>query len=128
MTFQYSIKTLKEAGNSMQELSNSWDGRQWHNCPCNHHIKSYSIHWVFSHNTLSKVPPFDSFGIVSYLTSIAAMAVSCTISKIHQLIGQKSPNFITLPLVFGTPDKGEAIGVKQRPPLTKNLNDGAIRW
>jgi len=53
------------------------------------------------------VPPFDSLGMVSYLTSIVTMVVSRIVSKIHQLIGQKSPNFLTLALVFGTP-----LGVK----------------
>jgi len=54
------------------------------------------------------VPPFDSLGMVSYSTSIATMAVSCTVSEIHQLIGQKSPNFRTT-LVFGAPVRGEAV-------------------
>jgi len=41
------------------------------------------------------VPPFDSLDMVSYSTSIATTAVSRTVSEIHQLIGQKSPNFLT---------------------------------
>jgi len=52
------------------------------------------------------VPPFNSLDVVSYLTSIATMAVSCTVSEIHQLIGQKSPNFLT-PLYSAPP-----LGVK----------------
>ena len=39
--------------------------------------------------------PFGKFGMVSYSTSIATMAISRTISEIHQLIGQKVPNFLT---------------------------------
>jgi len=31
-------------------------------------------------------------------------------------------------LVFGAPVRSEAVGVKQQPSVTKNLNDGAIRW
>jgi len=65
------------------------------------------------------VPPFDSLGMVYYSTSIATMAVSCSISKIHQLIRQKLPNFLT-PLVFGAPIRGEAVGVEQRPSVMKN--------
>jgi len=38
------------------------------------------------------MPPFDSLGMVSYSTSIATMDVSRTVSEIHRLIGQKSPN------------------------------------
>jgi len=41
------------------------------------------------------VPPFNSLGMVSYLTSVATIAISCTVSKIHQLSGQKSLNFLT---------------------------------
>ena len=54
--------------------------------------------------------PFGSSSMVSYSTSIATMAVSHTVSKIHQLIGQKLPNFLTH-LVFGAPVRGEAVGV-----------------
>jgi len=43
--------------------------------------------------------------MVSYLTSIATMAVSRTISKIHHLIGQKSPNFFT-PTCIWCPNYG----------------------
>jgi len=52
------------------------------------------------------VPPFDGFGVVFYSTSIATMTVSRTVSEIHRLIGQKSPNFLTS-LVFGA-----SLGVK----------------
>ena len=50
----------------------------------------------------SKVPPFDSFGMVSYSTSIATTAVSRTISEIHQLSGQKLSKFLT-PLYSAPP-------------------------
>jgi len=64
------------------------------------------------------VPPFGRSGMVSYSTSIATMAVS-HVSKVHLLIGQKLPNFLT-PFVFGASVRGEAVGVKQRPLVTKN--------
>jgi len=32
------------------------------------------------------------------------------------------------PLVFGAPVRGEAVGVKQRPSVTKKRDDGVIRW
>ena len=71
------------------------------------------------------MPPFYSLGMVSYLISIATMAVSQTISKIHQLIGKKSP---INPPVSGAPVRGEAVGVKQRPSMIKirmmELSDG----
>jgi len=35
------------------------------------------------------VPPFDSLDTVSYLTSIATMAVSCTVSEIHRSHGRQ---------------------------------------
>jgi len=57
--------------------------------------------------------------MVSYLTSIATMALSHTVSEIHQLTGQKLPNFLTLPL-YSAPVRGETVGVKQRPLVTKN--------
>jgi len=56
------------------------------------------------------VPPFGSSVIVSSSISVATMAISRTVSEIHQLIGQKSPIFLTT-LVFGTPIRGEAVGV-----------------
>ena len=59
--------------------------------------------------------PFGSSGTVSYLTSIATMAVSHTI----RLIGQKLSNFLIRP-VFGAPVRGEAIRVKQQPSVMKN--------
>jgi len=65
------------------------------------------------------VPPFDSLDMVSHSTYIATMAVSRTASEIHQLIGQKSPNFLTS-LVFGVPVRGEAVGIRQRPSVMKN--------
>jgi len=65
------------------------------------------------------VPPFDSLGMVSYSTSIATMTVSHTVAKVHQLIGKKITQF-SHPLVSGTPVRGEAIGVKQRPSVMKN--------
>jgi len=49
----------------------------------------------WGHSRSSKLP-FDSLGMASYSTSIATMAVSRTVSEIHQLIGQKLPNFVTL--------------------------------
>jgi len=57
--------------------------------------------------------------MVSYPTSIATTAVhvSRTVSEIHQLIGQNRPILSTL--VFGAPVRGEAVGVKQRPSVTK---------
>jgi len=71
------------------------------------------------------VPPFDSLGMVSYLTFIATVAVS------HHLrdtltYWSKIAQFLTH-LVFGAPVRGEAVGVKQRPSVMKNWNDGAIR-
>ena len=66
------------------------------------------------------MPPFDTLGMVSYSTSLATMAVSHTVAEIHQLIGQESPNFFTLLLVFGAPVRGESVEVKQRPSVTKN--------
>ena len=73
------------------------------------------------------MPPFNSLGMVSYSTSIATMAISRIVSEIHELIGQKMLNFLTPPPVFGAPVRGEAVGVKQQPSVTKNWNDGAIR-
>jgi len=72
------------------------------------------------------VPPFDSLGMVSYSTPIATMAVSRTVSEMHRLIGKKIVQF-SHPLVFGASVRGEAVGVEQRPSVTKNLNDEAIR-
>jgi len=40
--------------------------------------------------------------MVSYLTSIATMAVSLAVSEVQRLIGRKSRNF-THPLLLGTP-------------------------
>jgi len=40
---------------------------------------------------------------------------------------KNSPIFFT-PLVFSAPITDEAVGVKQQPSVTKNENDGAIRW
>jgi len=62
------------------------------------------------------------------MTFIATMAASRTVSETHRLIGQKSPNFITSLLAFGAPVRGEAVKVKQRTAVTKNENNGAIRW
>ena len=67
------------------------------------------------------MPPFDSLGVVSYSTSIANYlnyGGSRTVSEIHQLIGQKSPNFLT-PFIR-RPIRGEAVGVKQQLSVTKN--------
>jgi len=49
------------------------------------------------------------------------MAVARTVSEIHQLIGQKSPNFLPPVGLFGAPVMGDAVGVKQRPSVTKKL-------
>jgi len=54
------------------------------------------------------------------------MAVSHTLSKIYQLIAQKIVKF-SHP-VLGISVRGEVIGVKQRPSVTKNrMIDGAMR-
>jgi len=45
------------------------------------------------HSRSSKVPPFNSMGMVSYSTSIATMAVSRTVSEIRLLTGQNRPVF-----------------------------------
>ena len=47
--------------------------------------------------------------MVSSSTSVATKAVSRTVSEINQLIGQKSPNFITP--FYSVPPLGEAVGV-----------------
>jgi len=73
--------------------------------------------WGRGQSRSSEVAPFSSSGMTSYLTSIATMAVSCTISEIHQLVGQNHPIFS--PPIFGTPIRGEAVRVKQRPLVTK---------
>jgi len=57
---------------------------------------------VGGHSRSSKMPPFDSMGMVFCSTYIATMAVSRTVSEIHRLVGRKSPNFLTT-LVFGAP-------------------------
>jgi len=76
--------------------------------PTRRHVASRSMHclrdiclwnignWGCSHSRSSKVLPFDSLSMVSYSASIATMAVSRTVSEIHRLICQKSPNFLTL--------------------------------
>ena len=49
------------------------------------------------HSRSSEVAPFGSSDMVSYSTSIATtatMVISCTVSKIHRLIGQKSHCFL----------------------------------
>jgi len=71
------------------------------------------------HSRSSKMPLFDSLGMLSYSSFIATMAVSRTVSEIHRL-GQNSPiNFLTL-LVFSSPVRGEAVGVELWPSVTKN--------
>ena len=61
----------------------------------------------WGHSRSSKVPPFGRSGMAFYSTSIATMAVSRTVSEIHQLTGQKSPIFS--PLTFGASVKSEAV-------------------
>jgi len=56
------------------------------------------------------------------------MAASLTVSEIHQLIDKNLHNFLTPPLYSVPSLGGEAVIVKQRPSVTKNYNDGAIRW
>jgi len=57
--------------------------------------------------TLTAIPkPFNGLGMASYLTSIATLAVSHTISEIHRFIGQTLSNFFT-PLYLAPP-----LGVK----------------
>jgi len=62
--------------------------------------------------SLKDIESATSLGMVFYSTSIATMAVSHTVSEIHQLIGQKCPIF-SPPPVFGAPVRGEAVGVNQ---------------
>jgi len=45
--------------------------------------------WGWGHSRSSKVRPFDSLGMISYSTSTATMAVSCTVSEIHQTYWSK---------------------------------------
>ena len=67
-----------------------------------------------------KVPPFDSFGMVSYSTSIATMAI---VAEVHRLIGQKLPSrAYSHPPLYLAPLLGvkHAVGVEQRRSVTKN--------
>ena len=74
---------------------------RWQTCmtSCLQDIHLQTIGWLWNwgwgHSRSSKVPSFGSSGIVSYLTSIATVAVSCAVSEIHWLIGQKSSIFLT---------------------------------
>jgi len=43
--------------------------------------------WVRGHSSSLKLVPFESLGMVSYLPSIVAMALTCIISEIKQGIG-----------------------------------------
>jgi len=76
--------------------------------------------WGWGHSRSLKVPPFNSLGMVSYSTSIATMAVSHTISDIHQLIGQKSANFLT-------PVFGPLLWVKPSE-LSNDPSDEKLQW
>jgi len=52
--------------------------------------------------------------MVSYLTSIATVAVSHTVSEIPNLL-VKNRTIFSPPLVFGAPIRGEAVGIQQPP-------------
>jgi len=59
--------------------------------------------------------------MASYSTSIATTAISRTVSEIHQLIDQKSSNFLT-PLYLMPP-----LGVKPSE-LSTTLGDEKLEW
>jgi len=66
------------------------------------------------HSRSSKVPPFDSLGMVSYSSSIATMAVTLTVSEIYQRMFQKLPNFLTL--LYSAPPLGVKLSELSNDP------------
>jgi len=74
---------------------------------------------VWGHSRSPKVPPFSSSGMISYSTSIVTMAVSHSFRD-TPTYWSKIAHFSHPPCIRH-PIRGEAIGVKQRPLVTKKL-------
>ena len=75
------------------------------------------------------MPPFDNLGVGSYSTSVATIELwpyLAPFPRYTDLLVKNRPIFS--PLLVDAPVMGEAVGVKKRPLVTKNSNDGAIRW
>ena len=72
--------------------------------------------WGYSRS--SKVPSFDSLGMVFYSTSAATLAEARTVSnpRYTDILVKNRPIFSPL----GAPVRGEAVGFMQRPSVTKN--------
>jgi len=82
---------------------------------------------VRGHSRSSKVALFDRAHTTLYSSSIVTMPLSSTLSEISPHNGRKLLVFATS-LIFGAPVGGEAVRITQRPLVTKNYNDGPIRW
>jgi len=135
--------TMKRAQRGVGSLKVIGCGTIWHrgydflfdfhsNCGCRpsthrlHGIRlqtvGWSWNWGLDHSCRSsKVAPFDGLCMVFYLTFIATMAVAYLAPfpryPVYWLM-VKIAQF-SHPLIFGALVRGEAVGVKQRPSVTK---------